>query len=47
MTAGIWMPPAVVAGAFVFLWGMTLLDRLLAAPVELCAPVPIKSDETA
>jgi hypothetical protein len=47
MTAGIWMPPAVVAGAFIFLWGMTLLDRLLAAPVVLSAPAPIETDETA
>jgi hypothetical protein len=45
MTAGIWMPPAVVVGAFVFLWGTTVLDRFLAAPVVLGAPVPAETDE--
>jgi hypothetical protein len=40
MTAGLWMPPVVVAGASLFLLGMTLLDRLVVSPVLLAAQPP-------
>ena len=43
MTAGFWMPPVVVAGATLFLWGMTLLDRLVVSPVLLVVPPPAET----
>jgi hypothetical protein len=42
MTAGLWLPPAVAVGSFIFLWSTTLLDRLVVSPV-LALPPPAET----